>query len=54
MPAVRARTGVGERLTRHHTEAERVVEFAIGEQSRVGGHDRTAKLKYQSPVEIEP
>jgi hypothetical protein len=54
MPAVLACASVSEHLARHHTEAERVVEFAIGEQSGVGGHDRTAKLKHQSPVEIEP
>jgi hypothetical protein len=54
MPTVLARASVSEHLIRHHTEAERVVEFAIGEQSGVGGHDRTEEMKYQSPVEIQP
>jgi hypothetical protein len=43
-----------ERLTRHRAETEGVVEFPIGEQSRVGGDRRSAKLERQSAVEIEP
>ncbi len=54
MPAILASAGPGKRLARHHAETKRVVEFAVGEQSGVGGHDRTEKLKHQSPVEIEP
>ena len=54
MPAVLAGACVGERLARHGAQAERVVQFAVGEQSGVGGDDRTAKLKHQSAVEIEP
>src|SRR3984893_5087113 len=37
MPAVLARARVGEHLARCRGEAEPVVEFPIGEQSRVGG-----------------
>jgi hypothetical protein len=32
-------------------KAERVVEFPIGEQSRVGGDHRTAKLEHQPTIE---
>jgi hypothetical protein len=52
MPAVLARAGVGELLACYVAEAERVVEFAIGEQTGVRGNDRTAKLKHQAAVEI--
>ena len=54
VPAVLAGAGVGEPLARHRAEAERVVEFAIGEQTGIGGDDRTAKLERQPAVEIEP
>ncbi len=54
MSAVLAGAGVGEALARHGAEAERVVEFAVGKQTSIGGHDRTAKLELQSAVEIEP
>ena len=37
MPAVLARARVGENVARHRAQAERIVEFAIGEQSGVGG-----------------
>ena len=53
-PAVLAGAGVGEPLAGQVQKAERVVEFAEGKQPRVGGHDRTAKLQGQPPVEIEP
>ena len=54
MPAVFAGEGVGQPLARHRAEAERVVEFAVGERTGVGGDDRTAKLQGQPAVEIEP
>ena len=54
MPAVLAGARVGERLARHRGQAERVVEFAIGEQSGIGGDHRAAKLQHQPAVEIEP
>jgi hypothetical protein len=34
-------------------KAERVVEFPVGEQSRVGGDHRSAKLEHQAAVEIQ-
>jgi hypothetical protein len=52
--AIIAGARVSEPLARHRAEAERVVKFAIGKQPSIGGHDRTAKLERQSPVEIEP
>ena len=54
VPAVLARAGVGEPLACHRAQAERVVEFAVGEQTGVRRHDRTAKLERQPAVEIEP
>ena len=35
-------------------QAEGVIEFAIGEQSGVGGDPGTVELKLQAAVEIEP
>ena len=40
-----------EHLARHHCQAERVVEFAIREQTGVGRDDGSAKLKHQSAVD---
>jgi hypothetical protein len=54
VPAVLTCAGVGEPLARHHAQAERLVEFAVGEQTGVRSHDRTAKLERQPAVEIEP
>ena len=42
------------RITRHRAEAQRVVQFPVCEQACVGGNHRSAKLKHQSAVEIEP
>ena len=39
MAASLAGAGVSEHLARHHCQAERVIEFAICEQSSVGGDD---------------
>ena len=52
--AVLACAGVGEHLARHRAEAERVVEFAVGEQSRVRSDHQSAKLEHQPAVEIAP
>ena len=45
MAAVPASTCVGEHLACHGAEAEGIVEFAIGQQSRIGGKDRATKLQ---------
>jgi len=54
MPAILASAVVGQDLARHRRQPERVVKFAIRQQSGIGGHDRTAKLQHQAAVEIEP
>src|SRR5690242_10697125 len=54
MAAVVAGACVGELLARHRAEAEGIVEFAIGQQARIGSDDGAAKLEHQSAVEIEP
>ena len=54
VPAVLTGAGVGEPFAGQSAKAERVVEFAIGEQTGVRRDDRTAKLQRQPAVEIEP
>jgi hypothetical protein len=54
MSAILASACVGERITCHRAEAQRVVQFPVCEQACVGGNHRSAKLKHQSAVEIEP
>jgi hypothetical protein len=54
MPAVLAGARVGEHLAHHRAEAERIVEFAVGQQSSIGCDDRPSKLERQSAVELEP
>jgi Glycosyl transferases group 1 len=50
MPTVLASACVGQHITRHHGQADCVVEFAIGEQPSIGGHHGTAKLEHQAAV----
>ena len=52
--SVFASAGVGEQIARHRRQPKCVVEFAIGKQPSIGGHDGTAKLQHQAAVEIEP
>jgi hypothetical protein len=54
MAAVLAGTRIGEHLGGHCAETKGVVEFAIGQQSGIGGDARTSKLKLQAAVKIEP
>jgi hypothetical protein len=54
VPAVLAGPCVQELVAGHRGQAERVVEFPVGQQSGVGGDDRTTKLEHQAAVEIEP
>ena len=49
-----AGAGVCELLTRRRSEAERVVEFMVDEQTGVRSDDRNAKLEHQPAVKIEP
>ena len=54
MTPVLAGARVGQRLAGHRGQSERIVEFAVGEQTGIGGHHRSAKLEHQPAVEIEP
>jgi hypothetical protein len=51
--AVFAGAGIRELLAHHRAEAERVVEFTVGEQTGVRSDARTTKLEHQPAVEIE-
>ena len=44
----------GKLVAGHRGQAERVVEFPVGQQSGVGGDDRTTELEHQAAIEIEP
>jgi hypothetical protein len=35
-------------------EAQRVIQFAVSQQPRIGGDHGTAKLQQQTTIEIEP
>ena len=54
VPPVPACAAVNQVLLRDGHQAERVIEFAIGQQSGIGGDARTAKLQLEATVEIEP
>jgi len=43
----------GERVACHSAQPECVVEFAVRQQSRIGGDHGAAKLHHQTAVEIE-
>jgi hypothetical protein len=51
---VLACASVGEKLTGYWRQSERIVEFAIREQTGIGSHDGAAKLHHDAPIEIEP
>jgi hypothetical protein len=53
MAAVLAGARIGEHLARHRAQPERVVEFAVSQQSRIGRDHGAAKLHHQAAVEIE-
>jgi hypothetical protein len=53
MVFVLAGARIGEGLARHRAQPKCVVEFAIGQQSGIGGHHRAAKLPHHPAVEIE-
>jgi hypothetical protein len=54
VPPILACSRVGQNIARHVRQSERVVEFAVGQQASVGGHDRSAKLQHQAAIEIKP
>ena len=43
-----------EHAARQCGQPERVVQFAISEQARVGGHPRSVELQFQAAVEKGP
>jgi len=53
MATVLAGARIGEGLARYSAQSECVVEFAIGQQSGIGGDHRAAKLQHQPAVEIK-
>ena len=54
MAAVPAGACVGEHVARHRAETENIVEFAVGQQSGIGGDPGAMELELQPAVEIEP
>ena len=54
MSPILAGTRIGQHVARHRAEAQGIVEFAIGQQSGIGGDPRAMELKLQAAVEIEP
>jgi hypothetical protein len=54
VPAVLAGARIGEGIGTCIGEAQRVIQFPVGEQPGIRGDRRTAKLQHQAPVEIEP
>ena len=54
MAAVPAGPRIGEHIAGHCAETEGVVEFAIGQQSGIGGDPGAMELQLHAAVEIEP
>ena len=54
MAAVPAGPRIGEHVCGHCAETKGVIEFAIGEQSGIGGDPRAIELQLHAAVEIEP
>jgi hypothetical protein len=53
MAAVLAGARVGKRLARHCGKPECIVEFAVRQQTRIGGNHGAVKLQHQAAVKIE-
>ena len=54
MPAILTSARVGQCICSRVGQPQRVVQFAIGKQSSIGGNRRTAKLEHQATIKIEP
>jgi hypothetical protein len=54
VPAVPPRAAINQVLLRDGHQAERVIEFAIGQQACIGGDAGTVELQLEAAVEIEP
>ncbi len=54
MAPILAGPRIGQHVARHRAEAEGIVEFALGQQSSIGGDPRAVELKLHAAIEIEP
>ena len=54
MPTVLAGACVSEHIGTCVGQAQRVIQFTVGQQSGIGGNRRAAKLEHQAAVKIEP
>lgn len=54
MATVPTRAPIDQVLTRDGHQAERIIEFTIGQQSGIRGDAGTVELKLEAVVEIEP
>ena len=54
VPSVLAAPALRQRRARQIGEAERVVQFPLGQQAGVGGDPAAVEFQLQSPVEINP
>jgi hypothetical protein len=53
MTAILPSTSVGKSFAGKIAQAEYIIEFAIGEQTCIGGDDGSRKLNHNATVEIE-
>jgi hypothetical protein len=44
----------GERFARKLAQSERVIQFAVGEQTGIGRNDRSAKFHHHAAIESQP
>jgi hypothetical protein len=54
MAAVLACARIGKCLDRHRRQAECIIQFAVRQQSGIGGDHGPTELEHQAMVEIEP
>jgi len=54
MATILAGPRISDHLTCQRSQPKRVVKFAIGEQSSIGGDSGATKLQRQPAVKIEP
>jgi hypothetical protein len=52
--AVPPRARIGEKVCGRWRQSKCIIEFAIREQTSIGGEDGPAKLHHDAAVEIEP
>ena len=54
MPAIPPRARIGEDIARHGAQTEGIVQFAVRQQSGIGGDAGAVELQLHAAVEIEP